>query len=192
MIANAQVTSTIAQLKSVDAAAGTFRDIYDSFPGDMVAAVNRLPANSCNAAVCVNGDGNGRLGATSLVGGGESANFFPHLQGAELVTNVNGTGYLDADVAGNEIVPGYTANGAALGLLGAPRAGHYLTISLTGTPGAVNLKPVDAARMDRKMDDGDPTTGSAGGVGGANCGAAGAYNEGSSASDCAFSVRIQG
>lgn len=191
MIANAQVTSTVAQLKSIDAATGTFRDMYDSFPGDMAAAATRLPPN-CGGAACTNGNGNSQLATTSLVGTGENLQFFPHLQAAELVTNVNATGYMDADVAGNEIVPGYTAGGA-YGLLTAARAGHYLTISVSGVPGGQNLKPLDAARMDRKIDDGNPTTGSAGGVGAATCGTnAAGYIEGTSTAVCGFSVRIQG
>ncbi|MGH1456862.1 MAG: type II secretion system protein [Alphaproteobacteria bacterium] len=190
MIANAQVTSTVAQLKAIDAATGTFRDVFDAFPGDMLAANTRLP--NCGAAACVAGNGNNQLATTSLVGTGENLNFFPHLQAAELVTNVNATGYMDADIAANEIVPGYTAGGA-YGLLAAARAGHYLTVSTSGTPGGQNLKPLDAARMDRKIDDGDPTTGSAGGVGPAACGTAAAgYIERTSTAVCGFSVRIQG
>ena len=38
MIANTQVTSTIAQIKAIDGAVGTFRDMYDAFPGDMQGA----------------------------------------------------------------------------------------------------------------------------------------------------------
>ena len=192
MIANAQVTSTVAQLKAIDAATGTFRDMYDAFPGDMDDAATRLP--NCGAAACGNGGGNNRLDVTSLAGGGEALDFFPHLQAAELVTNVNGDGYMDADIAGNEIVPGYSNGAAALGVLANPRAGHYLSVTLTGTPGTANLKPLDAARMDRKIDDGNAITGAAGGVDGvgACADANGDYNERSSAADCGFSVRIQG
>ncbi len=190
MIANAQVTSTVAQLKSIDAAVGTFRDVYDAFPGDMANAGNRLA--NCGTAACTAGNGNNQLATTSLVGTGENLNFFPHLQAADLVTNVNGTGYMDADIAANEIVPGYTAGGA-YGNLTAARAGHWLTVSLSGTPGGVNLKPLDAARMDRKIDDGNPNTGSAGGVGGATCGTAAlGYIENTSTAVCGFSMRIQG
>ena len=34
LIANAQVTATVAQIKSIEAATSTFRDTYASIPGD--------------------------------------------------------------------------------------------------------------------------------------------------------------
>ncbi len=192
MIANAQVTSTVAQIKAIDAATGTFRDIYNAFPGDMLTPTTRLP--NCAAAPCnVAGDGDTRLETVPLaaVAAGEELSFFPHLEAADLVSGVNVGNLMDASVTGNEIVPGYT-NGAAVGLLATPRSGHYLSVVQSGTAAGLGLKPIDAARMDRKMDDGDPTTGAAGGGGGATCGAAGAYDEDNQAQTCTFSVRIQG
>ena len=51
LIANARVTSTVAQIKAIDAATSTFKDTYDSLPGDMTAPTTRLP--NCLAAPCV-------------------------------------------------------------------------------------------------------------------------------------------
>lgn len=195
MIANAQVTSTVAQIKAVDAATGTFRDIYDAFPGDMAGAETRLPnctvASGCAPAAA---DGNTRLVNSPLAASGDEEDaFFLQLEAADLVSGVNGRGFLDASISGNDIKPGFVTGAAALGLLATPRSGHYLAVVQAASNGTAGMKPIDAARMDRKLDDGDPTTGSAGGVDGtAACGVAGSYNENVQATDCGFVVRIQG
>ena len=46
LLENARVTSTIAQVKSFDAAITGFRDIYDGLPGDLRDAGNKIPG--CN------------------------------------------------------------------------------------------------------------------------------------------------
>lgn len=46
LLENARVTSTIAQVKSYDAAITGFRDIYDALPGDLVNAADKIPG--CN------------------------------------------------------------------------------------------------------------------------------------------------
>lgn len=48
LMLNARVTATIAQVRSYEAAATTFRDSYAALPGDMPNANNRLPG--CTAA----------------------------------------------------------------------------------------------------------------------------------------------
>ncbi|HIL28602.1 MAG TPA: prepilin-type N-terminal cleavage/methylation domain-containing protein, partial [Micavibrio sp.] len=54
LIANAQIASTVAGIKGIDAATSTFNDTYNAFPGDMSNALTRLP--NC-AAPCANGNG---------------------------------------------------------------------------------------------------------------------------------------
>lgn len=195
MIANAQVTSTVAQLKSIDAATGTFRDIYDAFPGDMAGAENRLPnctvASGCAPAAS---DGDTRLETAPLaaVAADEELAFFLQIEAADLVSGVNPAGLMDAKITGNEITPSFS-DGTAFGLLTGPRSGHYLSIVQAGTAAGLGLKPIDAARMDRKMDDGDPSAGAAGAAG-ADCDdAAGTgYGEATQSLECTFSIRIQG
>lgn len=207
MIANQRVNSTIAQVKSIEGATSTFRDMFDATPGDMLSPATRLP--NCNAAPCnVAGDGDTNLEATPLVAiAGESLSFFRHLEAANLVSGINvASNMLGASISGAELRPGYNAGGAAnaMGLLAAPLPGHYVAISAFDTANAAaanGLKPTDAARIDRKLDDGDPTTGSVGaiGVGGnAACGAAlaaagtGGYAENTDLISCVSVVRIQG
>jgi prepilin-type N-terminal cleavage/methylation domain-containing protein len=67
LIANAQVTATVAQVKAIEAATTTFHDTYNMFPGDIGPAGGttqpsaRLP--NCNAAPCnIAGNGDGSLG----------------------------------------------------------------------------------------------------------------------------------
>ncbi len=207
MIANAQVNSTIAQVKSVDAAASTFRDIYDAFPGDMRNAGTRLPncTGDC-APAAANGNTFLEINPLAVVAQDEEVAFFLQLQAADLLSGVNAAGFLDADIRGNEMRPGYTDGVAALGIIpaGSVRRGHYITIVQAGSTAAnvPNLKPVDAARIDRKLDDGNPTTGSVGGglaacegavvpAGGGAAVPTGAYDEVNQAGICTTFVRIQ-
>ncbi len=187
MIANAQVTSTIAQAKAIDAATGTFRDIYDSFPGDMAGAGTRLVG--CTGACAPTSTTGDSILSTAPFGtmANDSAAFFPQLEAADLLSGVNGS-VLPSEISGSNWSVGYS-NGAAVGLLATPRGGHYITLD------SATITPLEAARMDRKVDDGAANTGSAGGQGTASatgCANAGVYNEGVQGDTCGFAVRIQG
>lgn len=64
LVNNARLTSTIAQVQSVDAAVATFVDKYDYLPGDMLNAGSRLRGCNANcnpASGSING-GNGIVG----------------------------------------------------------------------------------------------------------------------------------
>src|SRR5262245_240096 len=65
LITNAQVTSTVAQIKAIDAATTSFRDQYAATPGDMVTPTARIP-NCATGACAVVGNGDGRVGAASI------------------------------------------------------------------------------------------------------------------------------
>ena len=104
LIANAQVTATVAQVKSIEAATSTFRDTYSAIPGDIVNPATRLPG--CAGACLVgNGpaNGNGWLSnapnATPL--GFEGEAFFPQLSVAGLVTGLEGAPANSTIVNGN-------------------------------------------------------------------------------------------
>ncbi len=189
MIANAQVTSTIAQTKALDAATGTFRDIYAAFPGDMAAADTRL----AGVAAANSGDGNLQLNSAPFAAAGtEVAFFFEHLEAADLLAGVNAASYLDGDIQATEMRAGFT-NGGALGQTATARRGHYITIVPAGADGGAILTPLQAARIDRKVDDGVPTTGSAfTDVAGCTDAGTGEYDEENPAATCSIAVRIQG
>lgn len=197
MIANAQVTSTVAELKAIDAATSTFRDIYNAFPGDMINATTRIPG--C-AAPCGDGDGDGVLTADPMVAASdaEAEDFYRHLGGADLLGGANvtaaagfATAYPETRIAAVRVVPGFTAGGA-YGLAANARNGAYLGL-VTAQGGADNaLTALEAARIDRRMDDGNPATGSVFVfTNNANClTAGGEYNEVTGAKACDLLVRF--
>jgi hypothetical protein len=208
LIANAEVTSTIAQVKGFDAATSTFQDKYDAMPGDMLAPAARLP--NCGACLAGGGDGRVGTGAGGVDGpmdapGAESASFFVHLAAADLVTGIaqDGTGafgdiYPEAEVGG-----GWHAaywGGGALGAAANARQGHYLTLTVTAgaAPGAAQgtlITPNQAFRIDNKIDDGNPQTGTvfptAAGGAGTECVLANVYAEALDSNNCEMVVRFQ-
>jgi len=218
LIANAQVTSTVAQLKGIDAAVSTFRDQYSSLPGDMPTASGangRLP--NCNAAPCINGNGNSRLGSTpnAAAQGGEALAFWAHMNAADLISGVNGTATVEwgealpaADIGGG-FVAGFLRNGSiadqTAGAAQNPRSGHYLVLRAIPDSAATAvdalLRSSLAFRLDQKMDDGGPNSGSVRAIGGvgntgaacANTGAVGGvYTEALDGVACSLAIRIQG
>ncbi len=195
LIANAQVSATASQIKGFEAATTTFRDAYNALPGDMTAVVARLPA-SCTA--CLDGNGNGQIGGAATLGvaaaAGEGLQYFMHLNAVDLISGVDGTngiawgtGYPAADIGGGLTV-GYNAGGG-LGLNGTNRAGTYLTVQGAAAIGTPAMTSSEAARIDRKLDDGNATTGS---VFGDNCPVVGdLYDESTGVDDCEIYARIQ-
>ena len=210
LIANAQVTSTVAQIKGIEAAALTFRDQYQALPGDMSRATVRLP--NCTAP-CVNGNGDDRLNIIAGITAeseGENIQFWVHMNKADVFSGVDGTtqpswgeGMPKADVGG-----GFGVSFSSGDLVGATsainaRGGHYL--SLKADPANVastasHLRASIAARLDRKMDDGAPNSGTvraaaAGSAANTVCvtgsSATAQYNEATDPIGCALYIRIQ-
>jgi prepilin-type N-terminal cleavage/methylation domain-containing protein len=192
LIANAQVTSTVAQTKGIEAATTTFKDTYNSLPGDMLTPSTRLP--NCTATPCSTaGDGDGNLSNTLTVTpvGAEGNQFFVHLNAANLLSGIApgaatstaiGVNYPAAKVSNNVLIAGSSPQGLAAnfgGLIGTvnPQGGLYLAIlNSVAAPaaGTAGLTPDQALRIDTKLDDGAPDTGNVRAFGGATCGLAGA------------------
>ena len=207
MIANAQVTATIAQMKGIDAATSTFRDQYDAFPGDMANASTRL--QNCAANPCNNGNGDQNVGVgvgAANAATNETAFFFNHLRAADLIAGFDGTAaatfgqaFPSANIGGGYMV-GFAGTGATGFAAGELRtSSHYLVLNsdtANVAAGSGIATPSQGARIDRKMDDGAPATGSVvsdtvnGGANGCRTGAA--WNEISTQTSCAIAVRIQG
>jgi prepilin-type N-terminal cleavage/methylation domain-containing protein len=213
LIANAQVTSTVAQAKSIDAATSTFKDTYNVGPGDMVGPQTRLP--SCTVAPCnVTGDGNGSLsnapGETPI--GAEGERYFVQLNSAGLLSGITpaaassvqkGGNFPAAKISGNGFQVGsITSTKPALaGELGAtPSSGTYLTLTsdigvITNATG-LGLRPSQALRIDTKLDDASPDTGDVRAFGGNTCGVvagavAGTYATANAGNTCGLYIRIQ-
>lgn len=182
LINNARVSSTVAQVKAVESGISGFRDKYGGMPGDIAGANTRLP--NCLAALCFQaavGNGDGfvqtgtandpgaasattneagiafiQLGAAGFLGGVNSGTATFGSGTSHPVTPIGGVwnfGYSD----GATPVTGF--NGAAGNL----QAGHYVVASNTAGAVAaattVPFQPVQAAAIDRKVDDGMPNTG---------------------------------
>lgn len=111
LLENARITSTIAQVKSFDAAITAFRDIYDGWPGDLPAAGSRIPGCDANCTPDTYGAGDGVVGDAEWQangwGGGmmhppsaivdEHVLFWLHLLKANLTTGTNDTAMRIAD-----------------------------------------------------------------------------------------------
>ncbi len=212
LIGNAQIASTVSQIKGLDAAVSTFDDKFNALPGDIPNAENRIP--NCTAGnSCVAGggtQGNRRVdNVPDAAQTNEALAFFVQLSKADLITgitpsrgNVFGGTLPSADVNGGYHV-GYsraTASGdfANIETFSDVRAGHYLI--LTGIPQAaitsasVMLTPNQAQRIDTKIDDGDGDDGSIRAYhdGNANtCSNNGVYVEANTAQTCGLYIRIQ-
>lgn len=202
MISNAQITATVAQMKGIEAAASTFRDQYDSFPGDMANAETRLV--NCTAAPCLNGDGDSRINmgvGEEITGADEGGWFFNHMRVTDLITGFDGSNvdqfgaaFPVAEIGGGYMV-GHTSNGVTGFDAAEMRPGHYLV--LTGqlddvADGTGILTASQAARIDRKMDDGRSTSGSVVSESTANCRDVDNYNEDDQNQLCNLAIRIQG
>lgn len=205
LIANARVASTVAQVKGIDAATTTFKDKYDALPGDMLAPGGRLA--NCTVAACnTPGNGDGRLptvaagvGTAAIAAGTENARFFVQLAVADLIGGISNNGtaawgdiYPSAKIAGG-FRPIYSAGGV-LGSNGAAASGHYLTLVLAPAADGGNtaLTANQAARIDNKLDDSQPITGSVFvAAQGAGCSVAGIYDEDQAGTACDLLVRFQ-
>ena len=213
LIANAALTSTVTQIKAVDGAASTFKDMYNAFPGDTLNANARIP--NCAAAPCLPGsgtEGNGTLEtAPDTAQGAEELAFWSQLGAADVLAINNvaaGIQNLESNIDGTFFTVGYSTGAAADFLGSAPtafRGGHYLLLSASnGTAayaaGNEGLTPNEAARIDTKSDDGAPHTGSiraSGGLANAagDCSdvntAAGIYREAEGQDSCDLYIRFQ-
>lgn len=179
LIKNATVTATAAQLKAFESAYTTFIDVYNGKPGDTNRAREKI--QGC-VNRCRNGDGNGwiynansalypagtddlspntgelyqalrHMAAANLIGGvrTEVAASSEALVAAEIggylyVGEVLGNGSFHRG-SGSAFTPGGVYVSNAFSHLHNPRSGRVLT-------------PSEAARLDSKVDDGQPGTGS--------------------------------
>ena len=208
LIANARVAATVTQIKGIDSATSTFQDKYNALPGDMLTPTTRLA--NCAAAPCNtpgNGDGQVKDGANvtfAQAPATETLNFFVHLAAADLISGVNpnlgagwGGDYPTAQIGGGMHV-GYLAGAvlpySALGMAAAQiRAGHYIAIHNTpaGAVAATGvMTPNQAYRIDAKLDDGAPVSGSVFPAGAPACINGNVYQETVDSNNCNLYIRF--
>ncbi len=203
LIANAKISATVSQIKSVDAAINTFQDKYNALPGDIATPTTRLP--NCAVAPCLTAGTGGTLGNSQIEGGAviatpaagsEAGLVFVHLAAADLVSGVVPTGgqtfggLFPAVKAGGGLWVAYSGAAIANTTLAAGR--HYA--SLAGAIGANAagtgvLNATAAAQIDRKIDDGLPQLGSYQTFG-ATCINGTAYDEATGAGTCTSYTRV--
>lgn len=208
LIANAQITATVAQVKGIDAATTTFRDMYDSLPGDMNNPGARLPTCAAVPSCNINGDGDRRVdGDFTATPTGEGLSFWSQLNAADLMTGIDpaqgvvwGGQFPEAEIGGGFFVSFHAGGGGASmpNLQGVTasnvRAGHYLALHsdpATGVDGIGYLDPNQAFRIDSKLDDGVPGTGSVMAAGATACINGTAYNEAVPSASCNLYIRFQ-
>ena len=203
LIANAKISGTVGQLKGLDAAMNTFDDKYNAKPGLMTDALNRLPG--C-VAPCANVVGQTTYGASLAPPAAidnPGAQVFLHLSAADLISGIDPSGAtpltfgkaLPAVKAGGGMWVG-TAAAAGEVTNGTLSVGRPYAV-LNGQVAAVAagtgvLASTTAAQIDRKLDDGQPSSGSVQ-TSGANCvtvGAPNVYNEAATNSTCHVASRV--
>ncbi len=168
LITNARITSALRNYKNYDAAVLTFQDSYGVLPGDMTTPSTRLP--NCSAAPCnIAGNGNGILNTVNNVLGDENATFWLHLAAANMVSGVDMsstwtsgdsiTFNFPKDPFGNSVVAGSFNYAINADLPEGLRGFHYYLMGLTaGVNNNVTSFNI-VSRMDTKVDNGNPSTG---------------------------------
>lgn len=212
LIANAQIAATVSQLKAFEAGITTFRDTFNGVPGDLLTPGTRIP--NCAGACAVAGNGNLHVdSAFNAAPTAEGIAFWQQLSAADLITGINpangavwGGMYPEAKIGGGYAVVYEVGGAVSLGRMpgvqaaaGNIRNGHYL--ALYDAPGAAVpttgvITPSQAYRIDAKIDDNAPGSGSVL-AGGAAAGATGCsldatrYNEVAAVTYCNLYIRIQ-
>lgn len=183
-VRNNRLTATIAQVTTYKEAMQYFRDTYGFLPGDAAAARAILP--NCTAdTFCYNGNGDGIVGesSNSLIGsqagttslpGVETTMFWKHLAKADLINSIEpntaitparfGITHPPASAGGGFTVHYFTFN---TGIAGYLKTALWMRMNndFTGSSAYAVVKPIEAAMIDRKIDDGSPYSGSVQSVG---------------------------
>lgn len=197
MIANARMSSTVTQVQSYQRAVGIFHDSYLAIPGDFNAA--QLCLKNCAAAdSCFNGNGDGAVGANAdawqdvdVAINSENAQLWRHLALSDLIDGVlvvgSQTGFglsqpVARPAAGFFARQANAAAGLPDGLVLVLRAGATGQWESGGSK-AMALAPKDAAKIDRKIDDGYAFSGYAYAVSDGRSDGCGDANAGSNGQD---------
>ncbi|MBI1328024.1 MAG: prepilin-type N-terminal cleavage/methylation domain-containing protein [Alphaproteobacteria bacterium] len=193
VLGEAQITSVVSTIKSVDMATKAFVDLYAYLPGDIPATPgpgNIIP--NCGAPCNTAGDGDftidnagGAALGTVVAANGEGHVAFLNLAAAGLYMGISpaggitfGSGLPKAAIGGGFWMGSSngTTNALTSGL--SPSAGNYLVLNgsvATVTTTTGKLTAEQTAQIDLKIDDGIPTSGIIYWAGRGGCVAAGAY-----------------
>ena len=184
LIRNSQITATATQAQAVEAALNSFRDSFGTFPGDLEQANIRLP--NCAAAPCLLAAApvsNGRIDTdpgAAVAATQEGLAAFAQMAAADLISGVNPTPVnaalnltdevLETELGGSGFTVGYVTDLTAItGESGTTpwTPGHYIGFTgvtlaavATGAGNTTNAFEAEAAaKIDSKIDDSRPNTG---------------------------------
>ncbi|MCC6479490.1 MAG: type II secretion system protein [Sphingomonadaceae bacterium] len=176
LIENMQVNKTVQDLKSLQSATITFRDVYRALPGDIRNPAARL--SNCSDAPCATGgDGSRSIGiinmwGQSITAADENFTYFHHLEAAGLTnlgikntTNMEfGEGQPEAAIGGGFRMV-FWNNRSVYGVCQVRFPGHgfFITGESSGNAPDGPLSRITPCSkieaLDRKMDDGMPLGG---------------------------------
>lgn len=187
LIRQAETTALIGQIQEYDTAMHTFKTKYGALPGDLPNATSVLPATS--GVTLTSGDGNGFLSDTPGEGGTGTAFNSPTTTASEIVqvwahlsttgmieglfTGVTGTVTFPVQGSSSANFPSLkTGRGGIVAFGNASDAFNYYWLGLNAAASATlstaaNLRPDEAYGIDKKLDDGLPTSGNVMGSGNA-------------------------
>lgn len=155
LIESARLKRVISQLNEYRMATSAFLDKYDALPGDFNKASTLIKSD------LYNGNGNGIIEGAGLAGGSEALAFWSHLAGAGLIGNPGqeqeqnmgefGKGAPESSIGG-----GFTVENNPHGLSGL----WFILGKKQGDHGDGGLlTPTQALSIDKKLDNGYPTSG---------------------------------
>jgi len=151
---NARVSATIAQVKGIEAATTSFRDSYNSFPGDMPNANTRVPSCNANCVALAASAGDSIIGTAA----GFNANYNPQQTVAmpQPPTNVTNetqlfwtelllanltSGYTDAPIQATPPAPSWGVTNPEAKLGGGFNVGYAVGLIGLNSPMAANTGP---------------------------------------------------
>ncbi len=155
LIESARLKRVISQLNEYRLATTAFLDKYDALPGDFNKASMLIDQG------LKNGNGNGIVDGEGLASGSEALNFWTHLSAAGLIGSpgpqgTEATGDFGKGVPEASIGGGFTVENNPRGLKGL----WFILGKKVGDHGDGGLlTPAQAQSIDKKMDNGHPTSG---------------------------------
>ncbi len=155
LIESARLKRTIAQLNEYRLAATAFIDKYDALPGDFNKAHDLI------GATLRNGNGNAIVEGAGLAPGTEALAFWSHLAGAGFIGSpgpltTQNQGEFGAGAPESSLGGGFTVENNPHGLSGL----WFILGTKNGDHGdGALLTPSQAMSLDKKMDNGYPTSG---------------------------------
>jgi prepilin-type N-terminal cleavage/methylation domain-containing protein len=155
LIESARLKRVISQLHEYRLATSTFLDKYDALPGNFSKASLMIKKGLRD------GNGNGRLEGAGLAQGSESLNFWSHLAAAGLIASPGSERDRDKGEHGkgapaSTLGGGFTVEHNPRGLKGL----WFILGQKVGEHGDGGLlTPAQAQEIDKKMDNGHPTSG---------------------------------